>query len=128
MEKSSFIKKADIILIVVILIAAALFILTQYLDNSPPIAVIYSGGEEIERIDLTSVTEPYRITLDCTPVVEITVEPGIIYYSYAECHDKLCINCGQLISPGNTAACLPSETLIVIEGQTESDEPDVITY
>ena len=128
MENSRFIKKADIILIVAILVAAILFILPQYLDKNPPIAVVYSGGEEIERIDLTAVTESYTITPDCIPAVEITVEPGVIYYSYAECHDKLCINCGQISRPGNTAACLPSETLIVIEGRTESDTPDVITY
>lgn len=128
MENSRFIKKADIILIVAILIAAILFILPQYLDKNPPIAVVYSGGEEIERIDLTAVTESYTIKPDCIPSVEITVEPGVIYYSYAECHDKLCINCGQISRPGNTAACLPSETLIVIEGRAESDTPDVITY
>lgn len=128
MEKSGFIKKADILLVVVILILAALFILPQHLNTNPPVAVIYSGGEEVERIDLASVTESYKISLDCTPSVEITVEPGCIYYSYAECHDKLCINCGQLTSPGNTAACLPSETLIVIEGQAKTDEPDVLTY
>ncbi len=128
MENSRFIKRADIILIVVIIVAAVLFILPQYLDSEPPIAVIYSSGEEVERIDLISVTEPYQIKLDCTPAVEITVEPGIIYYSYAECHDKLCMNCGQLSRPGNTAACLPSETLIVIEGQSETNAPDVITY
>lgn len=128
MEKSRFIEKADVILIVVILIIAALFMLPQYLSNDPPVAVIYSSGEEVHRIDLTSVIEPYKIKPDCTPAVEITVEPGIIYYSYAECHDKLCINCGQLSRPGNTAACLPSETLIVIEGQQDTDAPDVITY
>lgn len=128
MENSRFIKRADIILIIVILLTAALFILPQYLNNDPPIAIIYSGGEEVERIDLSSVKESYKITLDCTPAVEITVEPGLIYYSYAECHDKLCINCGHLSHLGNTAACLPSETLIVIEGKAESDAPDVITY
>ncbi len=128
MEKSRFIKKADVILIVAILFAAALFMLPQYLHNEPPVAVIYSSGEEVDRIDLASVTESYKIKLDCTPEVEITVEPGIIYYSYAECHDKLCINCGHLSRPGNTAACLPSETLIVIEGQSKTDAPDAITY
>lgn len=128
MENSHFIKRADLILIIAVLIAAVLFMLPQYLNNDAPIAIIYSDGEEVDRIDLSSVTEKYTITLDCTPKAEITVEPGIIYYSYAECHDKLCINCGQLSRPGNTAACLPSGTLIVIEGKSASGEPDVITY
>lgn len=128
MTEKRFIKPADIILVAVLLICCAAFIVPRYLSSEKPIAVVYSGKEEIHRIDLSAVTSPYTIDLQCTPKAVLTVEPGLIYYSFAACHDKLCVNCGKLSRPGDTAACLPSNTLVVIEGAPDKNSPDAITY
>ena len=127
-EKTGFIKKADILLIAIILIVCAILLIPQIKSKKPPIAHVFSKGVEIACVDLGNVEKAYKIIPDTTPYVEITVEPGAIYYSHAECPDKLCVNCGKLKHPGNTAACLPSETLIVIEGEKDNDSPDIITY
>lgn len=126
--KRGFIKKADVILFVVLLIICAVLILPSKLSSTPTTAKIYSGGQLIKSINLNEVKESYTISLDCTPKVEITVEPNCIYYSKADCPDKLCKNCGKLSHPGDTAACLPSETLIVLEGQKDKNQPDALTY
>ena len=135
MDKSVFIKRADLFLAVILILLFLILTLPNYLSNSSKTAVVYSNGNEIYRIELDAVKDRYEIELDCSPAVKLTVENGCIYYSYAECHDKLCINSGKLRKSGDTAACLPSKTLIVIEGNHTSENgnsgngnPDVITY
>ena len=123
-----FIKKADIILIVLLLLVCAVLLIPKHFRKAQAKAVIYKDGRVVKEIDLSSVREPYDFDLDCTPKATLRVENGCIYYSHAECHDKLCVNSGKLSKPGDTAACLPSKTLVVIEGEKDGEAPDVITY
>lgn len=124
-----FLKKSDIALIIVLLIVCIATLLPKYLSKSDNLtAVVLRDGSEIERIDLSQVTEEYEIDLECEPKAIITVGPNYIFYSYAECPDKLCVNTGKLTHAGDTAACIPSKTLVVLEGEKSSDSPDVITY
>lgn len=123
-----FLKKADVILILAIVIICGIFFISKQMSSTPVEAVIYKDGTEIERINLSSVKESYEYDLGCTPKAVLTVSKGNICYSYAECHDKLCVNTGKLTKVGDTAACLPSKTLIVLEGVKSSDAPDVIAY
>lgn len=125
---NKLIKKADIILIVLLLLICAALLIPKQFDKTPVKAVVYKDGKVVKEIDLSSVKEPYDFDLGSTPKAVLKVENGSICYSYADCHDKLCINSGKLSKPGDTAACLPSKTLVVIEGEKSSDEPDVITY
>lgn len=128
MKKTDFPKRGDIIILTVsILICVALFIIKS-LSSGNPIAVIYKDGKEINRIDLNKVTSSYEIDLECLPSAKLKVEKGSIRYCEADCHDKLCMKFGELKDPGDTAACLPSKTLIIIEGEKPSDAPDTITY
>ncbi|NLL63427.1 MAG: NusG domain II-containing protein [Ruminococcaceae bacterium] len=123
-----FIKRADIILLVILLFICGVLLIPKYFSNEPLVAVIYKDGSQIETIDLSSVTEEYEIDLECNPQAKLTVKKNSIAYTYAECHDKLCVNTGVLSRPGDIAACLPSKTLVVIEGKKDKSKPDVITY
>ncbi len=124
-----FLKKSDLILVAVIVLLCAAFLVPKYLGvKSNLTAVIYKDGEIVEQINLSSVTESYEIDLECMPEAKLTVEPGCIYYSYADCPDKLCVNTGRLSRAGDTAACIPSKTLVVLVGDKEANSPDVITY
>lgn len=125
---NKFIKKADILLVLLLLIVCAVLLIPKYTDKSQVKAVVYKNGEIVKEIDLSAVKEPYEFDLNSTPKAKLRVENGSIRYSYAECHDKLCINSGKLSNPGDTAACLPSKTLVVIEGEKDGEAPDVITY
>lgn len=127
---SKFIKKADLILLLILLLLCGGLLLWNHRTASEEnlTAVIMQNGEEIEEISLDKVTEPYSISLDCKPAVTIRVEPGCIYYASADCPDKLCVRAGKLQKAGDTAACLPSKTLIVVKGPAEEGQPDVLTY
>ena len=60
------------------------------------------------------------------PKVEITVGKGEIYFSHAECKDKLCVKSGKLTSGGETAACLPAR--VVISVKSNKNKTDIMTY
>lgn len=128
MKKSKWIKKADLLLAFLLLAICIPLILYKPAGNDP-IAVVTMNGKEIQRIDLCKVEKPYEIKLNCKPAVVLSVKPGAIRYSHAECHDKLCVNAGWLRNPGDTAACLPSKTIVCIEGgKNSSDKPDAFTW
>ena len=125
---NKFIKKADILLIILLLAICAALLIPKYINKSQVKAVIYKDGKIVKEISLSDVKEPYEFDLGSTPKAKLKIENGSIYYSYAECHDKICINSGKLSKPGDTAACLPSKTLVVIEGEKDNESPDIITY
>lgn len=123
------IKKADALLLCCLLLLAGLCALPKVLPQKDAslTAIVSVGGKEWKRISLDKVDAPYELHPDCSPEVTITVEPGCIYYSFAQCKDKICVHTGKLDRAGNTAACLPSKTSIVVVG-TNTDSPDIITY
>lgn len=126
-EGRKLFKKADALLISVILLFLLLFPLLKS-EGGSAVAHVYLRDKEIACIELDKVKSPVTIRPNTKPKVEIRAEKGFIYYSYAECPDKLCVKAGKLSKPGSTAACLPSKTLIVIEGKRPRNAPDVITY
>ncbi len=124
-----FYKRADFILIICIAIVCIISFIPYFTNkSSTPVAVIYKNGEEMQRIQLDSVQDSYTIDLDTNPSNVILVEKNRIRYTTAQCHDKLCVNSGWLSKPGDTAACLPAKTIIVIEGTSDKAEPDIISY
>ncbi|MFY9197953.1 MAG: NusG domain II-containing protein [Acutalibacteraceae bacterium] len=124
-----FLKRADIILIVIVIFICIVLFLPNFLNrNSSAVAVVYKNGKEVQRISLDSVAKSYEINLGTEPANILLVEKGRICYKSATCHDKLCVKQGWLSKSGDTAACLPSKTLVVIEGQSSTDEPDIISY
>ncbi len=126
-----FVRKADIFLLVGLLILCAAILLPSYFAASSKkdlTAVVMQNGEEVKEIALSDITEAYTFTLNTDPSVTIAVEPGCIYYASADCPDKVCVKTGKLTKAGDTAACLPSKTLIVIRGTAEKGQPDILTY
>lgn len=126
-----FFRRADLILIVVLLLIAAALLLPRYIHSSDKdiMADIIQDGKVIQTVDLTTVDHTYTISLDCSPAAVITVEPGCIYYSKADCHDKICVRTGKLTKAGDTAACIPSKTLIRLRsGSRDDNGTDVLTY
>ena len=119
-------KRTDFIIIVAVLLAAAVISIPRFLSSDKLTAEIYVDGRLEETIDLSAVEKEYRITPSTEPEVEITVGKGEIYFSHAECKDKLCVKSGKLTSGGETAACLPSR--VVISVKSDKNKTDIMTY
>lgn len=119
-------KRTDLIIILVVLLAAAAISIPRVLNSDKLTAEIYVDGKLEETIDLSAVEKEYKITPSTEPEVEITVGKGEIYFSHAECKDKLCVKSGKLTSGGETAACLPAR--VVISVKSNRNKTDIMTY
>lgn len=119
-------KRTDLIIIIAVLLAAAMIALPRFFGSDKLTAEIYSDGRLEKTIALSEVESEYTVKLDTEPMVEITVDKGEIYFSHAECRDKLCVKSGKLTSGGETAACLPAR--VVISVKSNKNKTDIMTY
>ena len=93
-------------------------ILYMHFLPSRHVAVIYRDGEEVERVDLSRVTQSYTIPLEGNTIL---VQPGQICMRSANCPDQLCVRQGTIHSFGRIV-CLPNR--VVIEIQPDQNAPD----
>lgn len=125
----SLFKKADFVLIFIFCLVFAAMFLPRVLGSDDLTARVYKNGVEIYSINLTKVTSSYTIDLQSTPDGIILVEKNAVGYYEADCPDKRCVNTGMLTRRGQTAACLPAKTVIILTGGKKSEgAPDIITY
>ncbi|OPX45434.1 hypothetical protein CLHUN_08040 [Ruminiclostridium hungatei] len=115
-------KRTRIWLLVFILIMAVSFgvILSGRAkeDRGSKIAGIYQEGSAIYSIALDSVKKPYSIKIKGEKGINtVTVEPGRICVSEADCPDKSCVNCRWISKPGQMVVCLPNRLMIKIKNE-----------
>ncbi len=118
------IKKGDIILVAVIaaLVIAGFAGYNFYKGthrDGRKIAVIKKNNETVRVIDLDKVENPERITIEGKYTDIILVEKGRIRFEDANCPDLVCVKTGWLSKNGDLAVCLPNQTIVKIEGDTE---------
>ena len=113
-----------VILIGGILVAAAVlsfWLLQGQTDGT--VARVYQDGVCIKAIDLSAVTEPYSFPVEwedggCNI---ISVEPGRICVSEADCPDQVCVRQGWISDSVAPIACLPHRLVIEISDSGEED-------
>ena len=127
MSDRKLINRLDAVLIFVILLVSAAFLCVRHFSSGKLEAQIVSSGETVYNIELSSVVEPYEITLNGGNVI-IAVETDCIYFKSSDCPDKLCVNSGKLTEPGDAAVCVPEKIAISVSGEKISDSPDIISY
>lgn len=129
-EKHKLVKGFDFILVLICILIAVFigiyfFMSNKNQENISTVAVIKYDNNEIYRIDLNIVDEPYYIPIDREYHSKILVEKGKICFEEADCPDKVCVNTGKISKPGQVAVCLPAKLIIKIEGKEA--ETDAIT-
>ena len=96
---------------VLLLCAAAMLLLRGAHTGS--VAEIVQDGQVLRRIDLAQVTEAYSFTLDYEGGSNtVTVEPGRICVSDADCPDKVCVAFGWLSDGSVPILCMPHKLMI----------------
>lgn len=123
-------KKGDKILIAVILIIAGIFFGFKALDREDGgalIAVVSQDGEEIQRLNLTKLSDPQTIIIEEPLHQVILAEEGRIRFAESDCPNQNCVETGWLTKAGDRAVCLPTKVVITIEGEGES-EVDIFAY
>jgi hypothetical protein len=125
-------KKGDAFLILIAGIIAGCFLLWSFLmgwnglnlsgrEETPKIAVVIHDGQRIAEINLEELSAPEYLRIEEGIKVVILAERGRIRFWEAECPDKTCVKTGWLSKNGDKAVCLPSRTIIRIEGEGQLD-------
>jgi hypothetical protein len=115
------VKIGDILIIVCTLILAGILLLLWPSGDGDLIAVVSQNGRVLHRIALSGIQEPIEIEVDGAYHNHIIAENGRIRFDDSNCPDKICVHTGWLDRAGQSAACLPNKTLIVIEGSGNLD-------
>lgn len=86
-------------------------------------ARILQDGKLLYEIDLQTVTEEYSLTIDCPDggYNIVTVKPGRICVSEADCPDKICVNRGWASGGVSPIVCMPHKLVIRFDGGGETD-------
>ena len=92
-------------------------------------ARIYRDGTLYQTIDLTTVTEPYTITVSAPEggFNTIQVRPGAIGICDADCPDRLCVKMGYADSSLLPIICLP-HSLVIEVVEKEGVTIDGVSY
>lgn len=121
----NLIKRPDVFVIFLTL----LLILTSYIlffnsSEKFTVAVVTVDGKTEREIDLT-LQEDCIITLKTDPVVTLEVKDHKIRFVNSECPDGTCEKMGFLSSAGQTAACIPANVIVTVNG-TDGASVDAI--
>lgn len=114
-------------LFAIILLLSAAVLLLRGGAASGTIAVIVRDGEELQRIDLSRVTQTYTLRLEYPDggYNVIRVEPDKIGVIEASCPDQVCV--GQGMIDGLTPiVCLPNRVMISVTSESEQPTADAI--
>ena len=113
-------KKADKILIL-FLMALSLFLIFPLLKNAPEadVASVYVKNEKVLSIDL-SRDDTYEVE-GTNGAVVIEVQDHKIRVTQENSPHHLCSRQGFVSSPNTPIVCLPNETVVQIEGDTQED-------
>lgn len=101
--------------------AAAATVLVRFLTPAGATAEIVKDGVVIRRIDLDAVVEEYSFTVgEEGDRNVITVKPGAVCVSSADCPDKICVAHGWVTKDDPyPAVCLPHKLTVRIAGADE---------
>lgn len=107
-----------VILLAAVFCAAAAGSYFVLRGGSGTTARIYSGGELIETVELSLVTEDYSFTVTGPNGGKntVSVEPGRICVSEADCPDHVCVHQGWIENGVVPVVCLPNGLVIEISG------------
>ena len=84
---------------------------------------IVQGSDVLREIDLSRVAEEYSFTVDAPDggYNVVTVQPGRICVSEADCPDQICVLQGWLSDQTMPIACVPHRFAIVYQDAADAD-------
>ena len=113
-----------IFLCVLLLCAAAMLFLRG--AHAGSVAEIVQDGKVLRRIDLAAVTEEFSFAIPSEHGENVvTVQPGRICVSSADCPDKTCVQFGWLSDGAVPILCMPHRLMIRM---VRAEGADAATY
>ncbi len=126
------------------LMARTVFRLLDFIIIAAAVAVvillsvyIYSSdsGEAVVKITAADTEYIYPLSQNTEVFIDgpigqtlVIISDSKAWISESPCENKLCILMGQISKPGQWAACMPNRVFISIEGGSDDQEIDVLSY
>ena len=84
---------------------------------------VVQDGQVLREIDLARVTEEYSFTVEYPEGGSntVTVRPGAIRVSEADCPDKVCVSQGWITDRGGPVVCLPHRLVLELAESADID-------
>ena len=115
-----------ILIFAAFLVVLSAVVFLQQQQTAGHIANIYQDNVCIQSIDLNEVKETYSFTVSNVNGHKntITVGPGRICVSDANCPDRICVHTGWIASGTKPIVCLPARLVIQIEREGTDQDID----
>lgn len=113
-------RKRDLLIFLLAAVLAGVGFLQWLPKSGAPVAVIEQNGQEVRRVELSSIIQPETLVLEGEISVTVLLEPGQVSIVHSDCPDQICVNTGVLTRPGQSAVCLPARVAVRIVGETQS--------
>lgn len=98
-------------------------VLIALLPSQGSTAVIYVDGEEVARIELSQLQEPYELTVGGNRIFATNAGIAVVE---ADCKDQSCVRQGMITDTGMPIVCLPNRLVVQIESG-EAPEFDAVS-
>ncbi len=103
------------------LVLAALSLLLLRQRGAPAAAEILQDGVLLREVDLGRVTEEESFRVEWEGGYNlVTVRPGAICVSEADCPDQICVHMGWLTDGTAPIVCLPHRLMIRLKGTADA--------
>ena len=124
MDKRSFLKKQDLIIILsVLFLCAAAMLFARCSDNKEKLAEISVDGQTVKIIKLSGAPDS-EFRIDGLDNVVFSVKDEKICILESDCHDKICCKTGYIGGSTRSIICLPKKVMVKIVD--EGAEADII--
>ena len=88
--------------------------------------VITDHGSEVQRIDLSALTDPQLIEIDGDYHMTVRLSSDAVEVTDSSCPHQDCVHTAPIHRAGQSIVCLPGQIIISLTGTPEADAPDVI--
>lgn len=85
-------------------------------------AVVRQGGRVVDQVVLAQLEEPFERTYYYgSGMNRVRFSVGGVEVVASDCPDQICVRRGMLSRAGETAACLPHQFTLSVEGEADED-------
>ena len=122
-------KKADLVIVAGILILAAVLHLlfsAGYRNDGADLTVEVFAGGALYRTEPLSGEARDIVVKGSDGVNVVRLEEGAVFMLEADCPGLLCVSQGPISHSGQSIACLPNRVLVVLTGDRERGDVDVV--
>ena len=112
--------------VIVLGIAVSLAVYGGKGSNAALTCVIIDHGEEVERVDMSTLNDAKYIEVSGDYHLTVKLSPDGVEVTDSDCPHRDCVHTAPITHAGQSIVCLPGQIVITLEGTPAGDAPDVI--